>query len=151
MVTFLWIVPYVGPNKFNCSCAIDAFTVKVLGGRGNQAVVVFVFAQIEPALRADPRLDDGVFTAVTYLGTPELDHQPSFPAPRFSCQHHSFSATSCRNDFKFGCTDVTDDFENDACFEVGQTYRLEYRLPSSPGQEEGISLQKKAPITAGLE
>ncbi|KAJ9419697.1 hypothetical protein QL093DRAFT_2371773 [Fusarium oxysporum] len=38
---------------------------------------------------------------------------------------------------------VTDDFENDACFEVGQTYRLEYRLPSSPGQEEGISLTKE--------
>ncbi|KAH7231804.1 uncharacterized protein BKA55DRAFT_524599, partial [Fusarium redolens] len=60
-VTFLWNVPYVGPNKFDCSCAIDVFTVKVLGGRGNQAVVVFVF---ELALRADPRLDDGVFAAV---------------------------------------------------------------------------------------
>ncbi|KAH7169675.1 uncharacterized protein B0J16DRAFT_359180 [Fusarium flagelliforme] len=61
-VTFLWNVSYVGPNKFNRSCAIDAFTVKVLGGRGNQAVVVFVF---ELALRADPRLVDGVFTAMT--------------------------------------------------------------------------------------
>ncbi|KAH7189817.1 hypothetical protein DER44DRAFT_816193 [Fusarium oxysporum] len=61
-VTFLWNVPYVGPNKFDCSCAIDAFTVKVLGGRGNQAVVVFVF---ERALRTDPRLDDGVFAAIS--------------------------------------------------------------------------------------
>ncbi|KAG7404299.1 hypothetical protein Forpe1208_v003497 [Fusarium oxysporum f. sp. rapae] len=37
---------------------------------------------------------------------------------------------------------VTEDYDNDECFEVGQTYRLVYRLPSSPGQEEGISLTK---------
>ncbi|KAH7142529.1 hypothetical protein DER46DRAFT_542682 [Fusarium sp. MPI-SDFR-AT-0072] len=61
-VTFLWNVPYVGPNKFDCSCATDAFTVKVMGGRGNQAVVVFVF---ERALRTDPRLDDGMFAAIS--------------------------------------------------------------------------------------
>jgi hypothetical protein len=39
-------------------------------------------------------------------------------------------------------TDVTEDFDDDECFEIGQTYRLVYRLPSSPGQEEGISLTK---------
>ncbi|KAL5611309.1 hypothetical protein FOBRF1_007426 [Fusarium oxysporum] len=49
-------------HKFDCSCATDAFTVKVLGGRENQAVVVFVF---ETALMTDPRLDNGVFADVT--------------------------------------------------------------------------------------
>ncbi|KAM5529877.1 hypothetical protein FOXYSP1_17721 [Fusarium oxysporum f. sp. phaseoli] len=46
---------------------------------------------------------------------------------------------------------VTDDFENDACFEVGQTYRLEYRLPRRPVKKKAFPLQKRAPITAGLE
>ncbi|KAH6959782.1 hypothetical protein BKA56DRAFT_601232 [Ilyonectria sp. MPI-CAGE-AT-0026] len=38
---------------------------------------------------------------------------------------------------------VTDDFAHAACFEVGQTYRLEYRQPSSPGRKTGISLTKE--------
>ncbi|EXK76339.1 hypothetical protein FOQG_18916 [Fusarium oxysporum f. sp. raphani 54005] len=37
---------------------------------------------------------------------------------------------------------VTEGFDDDECFAIGQTYRLVYRLPSSPGQEEGISLTK---------
>jgi hypothetical protein len=45
-VTFSWNIPYVGLNKYNCSYPADAFTVKVLGGRGNQAVVVFVFGKL---------------------------------------------------------------------------------------------------------
>lgn len=44
-VTFMWNVPYLGPNKFDCSCAVDDFTVSILGGRGNQAVVVYVFSK----------------------------------------------------------------------------------------------------------
>lgn len=45
-VTFVWNVPYVGPNRFDCSCAVDAFTVRVLGGRGTQPVVVFVLGRL---------------------------------------------------------------------------------------------------------
>lgn len=37
-------------------------------------------------------------------------------------------------------SDVTDDFETAACFELGQTYFLEYRQPSTPGLNPGISL-----------
>lgn len=44
-VTFVWNVPYIGPNKFDGYCAVDGFTVTVLGGRGNQAVVVFVLSK----------------------------------------------------------------------------------------------------------
>ncbi|KAJ4248376.1 hypothetical protein NW762_012706 [Fusarium torreyae] len=62
MVTFSWSVPYVGMNKFGFYCSATDFTVKILGGRGSQAVVVFVF---EPALNADPRLEDGVSAVVT--------------------------------------------------------------------------------------
>ncbi|KAG6075047.1 hypothetical protein E4U15_005835 [Claviceps sp. LM218 group G6] len=36
--------------------------------------------------------------------------------------------------------DVTDDFDDAACFDVGDVYRLEYRKPSSPGVATGISL-----------
>lgn len=39
-------------------------------------------------------------------------------------------------------SDVTDDFETAACFELGQTYRLVYRQPSTPDQNTGISLTK---------
>ncbi|KAM6505438.1 hypothetical protein FSOLCH5_014655 [Fusarium solani] len=45
-VTFKWNVHYLGQNKFDAACAADSFKVRVLGGHGNQAVVVFVF---EPA------------------------------------------------------------------------------------------------------
>jgi hypothetical protein len=38
---------------------------------------------------------------------------------------------------------VTEDFANAARFEVGQTYRLTYRDPSSPGVKTGISLTKE--------
>ncbi|KAH7267824.1 uncharacterized protein BKA55DRAFT_556632 [Fusarium redolens] len=44
-VAFTWNVPYVGPNKFDASCAVSDFTVNILGGRGKEAVVVFVFGQ----------------------------------------------------------------------------------------------------------
>ncbi|CEI68176.1 unnamed protein product [Fusarium venenatum] len=58
-MAFLWNVPYVGPNKFDCLRAPDAFTVKVLGGWEIQAVVVFKQARM-----TDSRLDGGVFAAV---------------------------------------------------------------------------------------
>ncbi|KAI5455575.1 hypothetical protein BGZ63DRAFT_458668 [Mariannaea sp. PMI_226] len=45
-VTFVWNVHYLGQNKFDAACAVDSFKVRVLGGQGSQAVVVFVF---EPA------------------------------------------------------------------------------------------------------
>ncbi|KAI8411229.1 hypothetical protein FOFC_07823 [Fusarium oxysporum] len=61
-VTFSWNIPYVGPNKYDCCCPRDAFNIKTLGGRGNQAVVVFVF---EPVSGSDAGLDDGAFAAVT--------------------------------------------------------------------------------------
>ncbi|KAL7802905.1 hypothetical protein V8C43DRAFT_301025 [Trichoderma afarasin] len=38
---------------------------------------------------------------------------------------------------------VTDDFDASSCFQVGQTYVLEYRDPSSPGIKTGISLAKE--------
>ena len=37
--------------------------------------------------------------------------------------------------------DVTADFDNAMCFEAGQTYRLRYRNPLSPGVKTGISLK----------
>ncbi|KAH7200689.1 hypothetical protein BKA60DRAFT_582345 [Fusarium oxysporum] len=61
-VTFMWSVPYVGVNRFSAASAIPNFTVNILGGRGNQAVVVFVF---EPSQKADRGLEDGVLAAVT--------------------------------------------------------------------------------------
>ena len=42
-----------------------------------------------------------------------------------------------------GQIDVTHDFERAEPFKIGQTYRLEYRQPSSPGQNTGISLAKE--------
>ncbi|KAF5026368.1 hypothetical protein F66182_1576 [Fusarium sp. NRRL 66182] len=45
-LTLLWNVPYVGPNSFDYSCGLCTFTVKILGGKGNQAVVVFVFGAL---------------------------------------------------------------------------------------------------------
>ncbi|KAH7208601.1 hypothetical protein DER44DRAFT_660612 [Fusarium oxysporum] len=53
-VAFMWSVPYVGANKFDASCAVSDFGVEILGGRGKEAVVVFVFAP-----------SDGVRAAVT--------------------------------------------------------------------------------------
>ncbi|KAM0438569.1 hypothetical protein ACHAPT_001321 [Fusarium lateritium] len=58
-VAFLWSVPYVGQNKFDALCAAEGFGVRMLGGRGNQAVAVFVF---EPA--QSQREDYNVGTAV---------------------------------------------------------------------------------------
>ncbi|EXK76630.1 hypothetical protein FOQG_18637 [Fusarium oxysporum f. sp. raphani 54005] len=55
-VTFSWSVPYVGVNRFNAASAIPNFTVNILGGRGNQAVVVFVF---EPSQKTDGGMEDG--------------------------------------------------------------------------------------------
>ncbi|KAI7767061.1 hypothetical protein LZL87_012347 [Fusarium oxysporum] len=59
-VTFIWSVPYVGANKFDASSAISDFAVEILGGRGKEAVVVFVFAKM-----ADVSPSDGVWAAVT--------------------------------------------------------------------------------------
>ncbi|KAH7148128.1 hypothetical protein DER46DRAFT_514680, partial [Fusarium sp. MPI-SDFR-AT-0072] len=80
-VTFSWNIPYVGPHKYDCCCPRDAFNIRVLGGRGNQAVVVFVFGKLiifgndpvhrkstattEPVSGSDAGLDDGTFAAVT--------------------------------------------------------------------------------------
>ncbi|KAI1027812.1 hypothetical protein LB503_011876 [Fusarium chuoi] len=61
-VAFMWSVPYVGANKFDACCAVSDFTVEILGGRGKEAVVVFVFG---PAKMADVRPSDGVWAAVT--------------------------------------------------------------------------------------
>ncbi|ENH72295.1 hypothetical protein BFJ70_g12681 [Fusarium oxysporum] len=44
-VAFMWSVPYVGANKFDASCAVSDFGVEILGGRGREAVVVFVFGE----------------------------------------------------------------------------------------------------------
>jgi hypothetical protein len=44
-VAFKWNVPFVGQNKYDSACATDAFKVTVLGGHGNQAVVIFVFGK----------------------------------------------------------------------------------------------------------
>ncbi|RGP58137.1 hypothetical protein FSPOR_11920 [Fusarium sporotrichioides] len=61
-VAFSWSMPHVGPNKYDCSCSRDDFSIKVLGGRGNQAVAVFV---LEPVTDTDAKLDDGVFGAIS--------------------------------------------------------------------------------------
>ncbi|KAF4956898.1 hypothetical protein FGADI_3501 [Fusarium gaditjirri] len=61
-VTFTWSVPYVGANKFDACCAVSDFDVDILGGRGKEAVVVFVFG---PAKKADASPSDGVWAAVT--------------------------------------------------------------------------------------
>ncbi|KAK2123339.1 hypothetical protein NOF04DRAFT_1195980 [Fusarium oxysporum II5] len=45
-VTLSWNIPCVGPNKYDCCCPRDAFNIRVLCGRGNQAVVVFVFGKL---------------------------------------------------------------------------------------------------------
>jgi hypothetical protein len=71
-VTFSWSVPYVGVNRFNAASAIPNFTVNILGGRGNQAVVVFVFGELalygkglflitllEPSQKTDGGMEDG--------------------------------------------------------------------------------------------
>lgn len=50
-VTFLWNVPYVGQNKFDCLCAAEGFGVRVLGGKGNQPVVVFVFGKLAKVIK----------------------------------------------------------------------------------------------------
>jgi hypothetical protein len=50
-VTFSWSIPYVGPNKYDCCCPRDAFKIKVLGGRGQQPVVVFVFGKLGTTFR----------------------------------------------------------------------------------------------------
>ncbi|KAH6980210.1 hypothetical protein EDB82DRAFT_539843 [Fusarium venenatum] len=60
-VAISWSIPLVGPNKYDWSCPRDLFNIKVLGGRGNQAVTVFV---IEPVRDTDARLDDGLFGVV---------------------------------------------------------------------------------------
>ncbi|QGI62780.1 hypothetical protein CEK26_006739 [Fusarium fujikuroi] len=59
---FMWSVQYVGANKFDACCAVSDFTVEVLGRRGKEAVVIFVFG---PAKMADVRPDNGVWAAVT--------------------------------------------------------------------------------------
>jgi hypothetical protein len=46
-VTFIWSVPYVDANKFDACCAVSDFTVEILGGRGKEAVVVFVFGEFD--------------------------------------------------------------------------------------------------------
>jgi hypothetical protein len=51
-VTFTWNLPYIGPNKFDGNCAVDDFTVTVLGGRGNQAVVVFILSKSTGVIQA---------------------------------------------------------------------------------------------------
>ncbi|KAF5982000.1 hypothetical protein FBULB1_4502 [Fusarium bulbicola] len=61
-VAFMWSVPYVGANKFDACCAVSDFTVEILGGRGKEAVVVFVFG---PTKAADVSPGDGVWAAVT--------------------------------------------------------------------------------------
>ncbi|KAG9505066.1 hypothetical protein J7337_002032 [Fusarium musae] len=61
-VAFIWSVPYVGTNKFDACCAVSDFTVEILGGRGKEAVVVFVFG---PAKMADVSPGDAVWAAVT--------------------------------------------------------------------------------------
>ncbi|KAM5364592.1 hypothetical protein ACJZ2D_011448 [Fusarium nematophilum] len=45
-VKFVWDVPYLGANHFAGSSLADGFMVKILGGQGSQAVVVFVFTPI---------------------------------------------------------------------------------------------------------
>jgi hypothetical protein len=45
-VKFVWSVPYVGVNKFDSACACPEFKIDILGGRGNQAVIVFVFSEL---------------------------------------------------------------------------------------------------------
>lgn len=44
-VAFTWSLPYIGVNKFSAASAIPNFKVHVLGGHGNQAVVVFVLGE----------------------------------------------------------------------------------------------------------
>ncbi|KAI8713949.1 hypothetical protein NCS52_01113700 [Fusarium sp. LHS14.1] len=58
-VTFLWSVPYVGQNKFDSLCAAEGFAVRMLGGKGNQAVAVFVFEPVQ-----NQRFEGNVGTAV---------------------------------------------------------------------------------------
>ncbi|KAH6949631.1 hypothetical protein DER45DRAFT_580615 [Fusarium avenaceum] len=45
-VTFAWNVHYIGTNHFGCPCVADGFMVRILGGQGSRAVVVFVFTPI---------------------------------------------------------------------------------------------------------
>ncbi|KAF5981531.1 hypothetical protein FCOIX_4179 [Fusarium coicis] len=61
-VTFIWSVPYVGANKFDACCAVSHFTIEILGGRGKEAAVVFVFG---PAKMANVSPGDDVWTAAT--------------------------------------------------------------------------------------
>ncbi|KNB04609.1 lysophospholipase [Fusarium oxysporum f. sp. lycopersici 4287] len=83
-VTFLWNVTYVGPNKFDYSCAIDAFTVKVLGGRGSQAVVVFVFAFLVSPAVAQYGTTNG--EVLSFLAPRAVTDAPNGYAPgRVSC------------------------------------------------------------------
>ena len=39
---------------------------------------------------------------------------------------------------------VSHDFDRSECFQVGQTYRIEPRTPSSPGVPQGLSLTRDA-------
>ncbi|CZR40523.1 uncharacterized protein FPRO_05423 [Fusarium proliferatum ET1] len=68
-LAFMWSVPYVGANKFDACCAVSDFTVEVLGGRGKEAVVVFLFVNANDfagsAKMTDVRPGDGVWAAVT--------------------------------------------------------------------------------------
>ncbi|SPJ74788.1 uncharacterized protein FTOL_04519 [Fusarium torulosum] len=59
-VKFVWSVPYLGVNKFDSACASPEFKVDILGGRGHQAVIVFVF---KPAEKANPTSDNGALAA----------------------------------------------------------------------------------------
>jgi hypothetical protein len=44
-VTFAWNVHYIGTNHFGCPCMADGFMVRILGGQGSRAAVVFEFSK----------------------------------------------------------------------------------------------------------
>jgi hypothetical protein len=46
-ITLSWDIRYVGSSKFEYTVEAEEFTMRVLGGSGKQAVVVFVFRKSE--------------------------------------------------------------------------------------------------------
>lgn len=53
-VTISWSIPHIGPNNYDWSCPQDLFNIKVLGGRGNQAVAVFVLGELDTIFSNSP-------------------------------------------------------------------------------------------------
>lgn len=49
-VRFTWKIRYFGPNKYNPVTTREGYIVRVLGGEGDHATVVFVLGKLSPEL-----------------------------------------------------------------------------------------------------